>query len=138
MSAGRRKRPQKALTRKDFRYKRDWKYHKENEQEDNEFEGEFPESSILLLGGFTMVFFKLVALGSLEPLYFRDETPADRMHDVINYALAFVAIAVINKIGKQMAGFEGKKTRITGIVIKTISYIGFATLFYFLMYKGVN
>lgn len=47
MTEGKRRRPQKAFTRKDFRYKRDWRLAKENEREND---GEFsPEGFYVLM-----------------------------------------------------------------------------------------
>ena len=128
--AGRRKRPQKALTRKDFRYKRDWKYHKENEQE-REFEEDDSleyEWWWMLLAGFAIIFFKFIVPGVLDVTALDGESAGENVSKMLTYALGFFAVAGINILGHSIAKAEGIKTRFAGVVITILSFAGFLIL----------
>lgn len=139
MVSERRKRPQKALTRKDFRYKRDWRYNQDIEREEHKFEEDLREefeedddslieSGLMLLAGVFMSFVKLIELGESSV-----GVPLADIEIVVKYLFSFLAVAGVNAIGNQMATEKGKKIRITGRVLKYITYFVFAALFYFLV-----
>lgn len=126
MAQMRRHKPRKALTRKDFRYKRDWKYYKENQQEHlmEDFEEEddnLDRSGIILAFGVLLTFIKFLEFGG------------SAVGIIVKYGFGFITVAGINAIGIQMTTVKGKKTRITGKVFEIITYFAFATLVYFII-----
>jgi len=132
MAHSRRKTPQKALTRKDFRYKRDWKYYKENEQEDLDLIDEFMEededenlytAGIMLVVGALMTFLKMLDIGGSAI-----GNPLDGMDVVVKYAFGFLTVAGINAIGSQMATAKGNKKQLISDILKALSIFAFATL----------
>ena len=132
MVSRRRKRPQKALTRKDFRYKRDWKYYKENNKEDLDLIDEFMEededenlytAGIMLLVGVLLTFLKMLDIGGSAV-----GNPLDDMDIVVKYAFGFLTVSGINAIGSQMATEKGNKKQIISDILKALSIFAFAIL----------
>jgi len=107
-----------AHERKNFKYKSEWRKAQEEE-------GPRPEWPIMLLTGFTIIFFKFIAANVLDPV---DATPSASFYEVGKYALGFFTAAGINVLGHRMVRAEGIKARFAGVGITIFSFAAFIIL----------
>lgn len=108
-----------AHERKNFKYKSEWRKAQEEE------EGPTPEWPLMLLTGFTIIFFKFIVADVLNP---SDATPSESFYEVGKYALGFFTAAGINVLGHKIARAEGIKTSFAGVVITIFSFAAFIIL----------